>query len=181
MSRLVVLAVAFIAASALAADITPASVVAEMNVRRAAFGLPPLSEDSRLDQAAGDRVGEMEDEGYWGHVSPEGKEPFEWLRPRGYDYRYAGENLALGFDTVEVLVDAWMESKGHRANILSPVYHDCGVAVIEGSTTGRASGKSVVVMFGRDRNEVARAIAPASTGPLREPTPAARRRGSSPS
>ena len=145
-----------------ATGITRSSVVAEMNVRRATFGLPPLREDSRLDDAADDRVTDMEDQGYWAHISPEGREPFMWMRPHGYDYRYAGENLASGFDTTEVLVDAWMESRGHRENILSVNYRDCGVSVIEGSTTGRAAGKSIVVMFGSS-NE------PASTDRPREP------------
>lgn len=149
MRKFLVLAVALLAAQAFASDITPASVVAEMNVRRAVFDLPPLREDARLDDAADDRVTDMEEQGYWGHVAPDGREPFQWLGPRGYEFKYAGENLASGFDTVEVLVDAWMESKGHRANILSPIYRDCGVSIIEGATTGRASGKSIVVLFGR--------------------------------
>ena len=153
MRKVLLLLIALIGTTAFAAEITPACVVAEMNVRRAVFGLPPLHADARLEEAAGDRINDMEEQGYWAHVSPDGKEPFRWLRPHGYDFHYAGENLASGFDTVEVLVDAWMESKGHRENILSPLYHDCGVAIIEGSTTGRASGKSVVVLFGRDRSE----------------------------
>ena len=153
MRKVLLLVIALIGTSAFAAEITPASVVAEMNVRRAVFGLPPLHLDTRLTEAAGDRISDMEEQGYWAHVSPDGKQPFQWLHPHGYDYHYAGENLASGFDTVEVLVDAWMESKGHRANLLSPLYHDCGVAVIEGSTTGRASGKSVVVLFGRAFDE----------------------------
>jgi uncharacterized protein YkwD len=169
MRNLLFVAVAFVAGSALASDITPASVVAEMNVRRVAAGLSALHEDARLDEAAGDRVADMEDQGYWAHVSPDGREPFVWLQPRGYDYQYAGENLASGFDTVEILVDAWMESKGHRANILSPIYQDCGVAIVEGLTTGRASGKSIVVMFGRQKSGVV-ASAPSSTDRLHAPT-----------
>ncbi len=145
---LVLAVVLLVAPGARASDITRVSVVAEMNVRRAAFGLPPLHEDRRLDAAADDRIIDMENQEYWAHISPDGKEPFVWMKPHGYDYHYAGENLASGFDTSEVLVDAWMESNGHRANILSPLYHDCGVSVIEGATTGRISGKSIVVMFG---------------------------------
>lgn len=161
-----VLAVALFASgnAVQASEITRFSVVAEMNVRRATFGLPPLREDVRLDDAADDRVTDMEDQGYWAHISPDGREPFVWMRPHGYEYHYAGENLASGFDTTEVLVDAWMESRGHRENILSPVYRDCGVSVIEGSTTGRASGKSIVVMFGSTNER-------ASTDRPREPRP----------
>ena len=148
MRKLLVLAAALAFASgAFASDITRESVVREMNVRRATFGLPALREDSRLDAAADDRVSDMEDQGYWAHKSPDGREPFVWLRPHGYAYHFAGENLAAGFETAEVMVDAWMESIGHRANIMSPLYRDCGVSIIEGSTVGRIPGKSVVVMF----------------------------------
>ncbi|HEY3055934.1 MAG TPA: CAP domain-containing protein [Thermoanaerobaculia bacterium] len=165
MRKLLILAIALLASRALASDITRTSVVAEMNVRRIAFGVLPLREDARLDQAADDRVTDMEEQNYWAHISPAGKQPFEWLRPHGYDFHYAAENLASGFDTVELLVDAWMESKGHRENILSPVYNDCGVSIIEGGTTGRAAGKSIVVMFAREVS------APASTDRLRAPRP----------
>lgn len=168
MPKILFLAVALVGAQAFASDITPASVVAEMNVRRAVFGLPPLQEDARLDAAAADRVNDMEEQGYWAHVSPDGREPFQWLRPRGYEFQYAAENLASGFDTAEVLVDAWMESKGHRQNILSPIYRDCGISIIEGSTTRRASGKSIVALFGRDRSE---ATSPSSTDRLPAPRP----------
>ena len=137
------------ALSAAAAEITPQSIVAEMNLRRAAEGLGPLRIDARLAKAAEDRMHDMEQQEYWAHVGPDGLAPFRWIQPRGYAFANAGENLAAGFETAEVLVDSWMESKGHRANILSPLYSDCGIAVIEGSTTGRAVGKSVVVMFAR--------------------------------
>ncbi len=169
MRKLLLMAVVFLATGAFAADITRSSVVAEMNLRRAAFGLPPLHEDARLDQAADDRLMDMEDQEYWAHVSPEGREPFVWLRPRGYDFHYAAENLAAGFETAEVLVDAWMESKGHRANILSPLYADCGVAVVEGSTIRRAAGKSVVVLFARENS--AAVTLRAQTDPPPSPRP----------
>ena len=149
MRRLVLLAAILAASAAYASDITRASVVDQMNARRAVAGLPPLHEDARLDRAADDRVQDMEDQEYWAHFSPDGQSPFRFLKPRGYDYQFAGENLAAGFDTAEVLLDAWMESAGHRQNILSPLYADCGVSIIEGSTLGRSAGKSIVVIFGR--------------------------------
>ena len=171
MRKLLPVAVALVAASTFAAEITPANVVTEINVRRATFGLPALQEDPRLDAAAGDRMHDMEDLGYFDHVSPDGREPFVWLRPHGYNYQFAGENLASGFDTVEVLLDAWMESKGHRENILSPLYRDCGVAVIDGLPSRRADGKSVVVMFGRPKPDAAAATPPERTDRLHAPRP----------
>lgn len=132
-----------------ASEITTESVVATMNVHRIAAGLGPLRADARVVRAADDRMRDMEEQAYWAHVSPEGRAPFEWLRPRGYSYSYAGENLASGFETAEVLVESWMESKGHRDNILSPLFQDCGVSILEGSTLGRSTGKSIVVLFAR--------------------------------
>jgi uncharacterized protein YkwD len=134
-----------------ASDITRASVVAAMNEYRAEHHLPPLREDVRLDAAAGDRMRDMEDQAYWAHESPDGRSPFTWLEPNGYTFHYAGENLATGFDTTEVLVEGWMESPGHRANILSPHFEDCGIAIIDGMTMRRGVGKSIVVMFGATR------------------------------
>ncbi len=135
-----------------ASDITPRSVIAAMNVYRLRYGLPLLREDPRLAKAANERLSDMEDLEYWGHESPDGRSPFVWLKPAGYDYQYAGENLAAGFETTELLVASWMESPGHRSNILSLLYEDCGVAVVDGATTGRAAGRSIVVLFGRARN-----------------------------
>jgi uncharacterized protein YkwD len=132
-------------------EITRASVVAQMNTYRDEHGLPPLVENQQLDGAADDRMGDMEDGAYWSHQSPDGRSPFTYLGPRGYAFMRAGENLATGFDSVQLLVAAWMESPGHRANILSPAFRDCGVAIIDGATTGPASGKSIVVLYATPR------------------------------
>lgn len=146
---LVAAAAALIAHAGFPGEITRASVIATMNQHRARGGLAPLREEARLDAAAADRMREMEEQGYWAHEGPAGRSPFFWLQARGYDFRHAGENLASGFETVELLVQSWMESPGHRENIMSTNFRDCGVAEIDGSTTGPSSGKSVVVLFGR--------------------------------
>jgi len=133
----------------LASEITRDSVLASMNAERIVKGLPPLRLDDRLDGACDDRIQDMEELQYWAHDSPDGRAPFVWLKPRGYFFQAAGENLASGFETTELLVSSWMESPGHRRNIMSPEYQDCGIAIIDGSTKGRAAGKSIVVLFGR--------------------------------
>ncbi len=150
MKRLALL-FALIATPAFAIDITKASVVAAMNEERAKLGLRPLREEPRLNAAAEDRMRDMEEQGYWAHESPDGRSPFLWLRVHAYTFRFAGENLAAGFETTELLMGGWMESTGHRENILSPDYKDCGVAIIDGATMKRTSGKSVVVLFGSTR------------------------------
>jgi uncharacterized protein YkwD len=129
-------------------EITPGSVVSALNAARAEHGLPLLHEDPQLDAVASDRMKEMEDLEYWDHVGPGRREPFDWYETHDYKFASAGENLARGFESTELLLEAWMESKGHRDNILSPRFRDCGVAVIDGSTLGPAPGRSVVLVFG---------------------------------
>ena len=136
---------------AAASEITRDSVLASMNAYRAEKGLPALHFDARLQRAADDRMRDMEEQEYWAHEGPDGRSPFTWLAPNGYTFHYAGENLATGFDTTELLVEGWMESPGHRANILSPHFEDCGIAIIDGMTMRRGVGKSIVVMFGATR------------------------------
>ncbi len=145
--------------------ITPASVIGEMNRYRTEAGLAPLRQDDRLQRAAEDRMHEMEQNRYWGHKPPDGSSPFRWLSSEGYDYESAGENLAAGFETVDLLVASWMESPGHRDNILSRDFDQAGVAVIEGGTTGRLMGRSVVVLFARE----ARADGPVRSGSPKDP------------
>lgn len=154
-ARLAVFALLFAAVPLFAqSEISRATVIAAMNIERAARHLPPLHEDPRLDAAADDRVHEMQTRRYWSHIAPDGRTPFEFFLPRGYSFVAAAENLAAGFETVQRLITGWMDSSGHRANILSPDYEDCGVAVIEGSTTQAWwHGKSVVVLFGKPKTE----------------------------
>ena len=130
-------------------EITAGNVTALMNAYRAEAGLGPLRLDTRLSKAAELRMQDMIDGEWWSHESPEGTSPFVWMSAADYNYVAAAENLAAGFDTARVLVQAWIESPGHRANILNPAYADCGIAVIEGRTDRRAEGKSIVVLFGR--------------------------------
>jgi len=153
MRRFLFLATLLVSVAAAASDITRTTVLEQMNARRLAALVPPLRHDARLDLAAEDRMRDMEDQAYWAHTSPDGRSPFEWLLPRGYDYWFAAENLAAGFETAEVLVDGWMESEGHRDNIMSPMFQECGIAIIEGGTKGKSTGKSIVVLFGRVKFE----------------------------
>jgi uncharacterized protein YkwD len=160
-NALIALAIALPLAAQTHTEITRSSVIASMNERRVAQGLAPLHEDPRLDAAAEARVADMLELAYWGHQSPDGRSPFLLLKPNGYNFAAAGENLAAGFETAEVLIEGWMESPGHRDNILSTMYSDCGVAIIDGSTKGRAAGKSIVVMFARPL------VAPVEEPPVR--------------
>lgn len=132
-----------------AQHIQPVTLLTEINAHRTERRLDPLRLNSALESAAMQRMQHMLDLGYWSHEAPDGTSPFVWLRGAGYLYSSAGENLARGFETAEVLVESWMESPGHRSALLSDSYVDVGFAVVEGSTTGRSTGYSVVAMFGR--------------------------------
>lgn len=131
-------------------EITVDSVILAMNDYRLEKNLQPLFAENRLMQAAEDRMRDMEDLGYWSHHSPDGRSPFFWLKFRSYRFTRAGENLARGFESTGLLVDSWMDSPGHRENILGIEFDHVGVSVIDGGTTGRYPGKSVVVLFGRE-------------------------------
>jgi uncharacterized protein YkwD len=161
MKKLLLASLLFMSFAAFGADsneITPENVLRVMNEYRAQEMLPPLDLEKRLNMAAGDRMRHMEEEGFWSHTSPEGLSPFTWVKVRAYQFSKVGENLATGFETARVLVESWMESPGHRANIMSPDFEDVGISIIDGSTQGPATGKSIVVMFGRlqDTAQIAR-------------------------
>ena len=151
MKRLALLLFALLVARpATAAEITVERIVAEMNEYRLAEGLGPLFVDPRLAAAAEDRMDDMVDSGYWRHEPSGGGSPFAVVMRRGFEFSMAGENLATGFETAEILVESWMLSPGHRANVMSPDFTSVGVAIIDGHVARRAEGKSVVAVFARE-------------------------------
>lgn len=136
-----------------AEEITSASLLSTINAYRKVQGLGPYVMDPRLMAAAEDRMRHMEQVGYFAHTAPDGTAPFVWVTKRGFEYAMAGENLAAGFETAEILVDSWMQSEGHRANVISPTYTSVGIAIIDGYVDRRATGKSVVMLFAREKVE----------------------------
>jgi uncharacterized protein YkwD len=128
-------------------------LLAAMNEQRERRGLPPLHRNVRLDAAAADRMRDMFAYGYFDHVAPDGTEPFTWVREHGYRYTAVGENLATGQRAARQVVDQWMGSPGHRANILGN-FEDTGIAIAVGSPDGRRGrGYTFVAMYGRARDD----------------------------
>jgi uncharacterized protein YkwD len=123
------------------------AVVAAMNRERVAHGLRPLRLNDQLTLAAKDRTRDMLAKRYFDHVSPDGISPFKWAERRGYDYREIGENLALGYASAAAVVDGWMHSPGHRANILGAGFDDVGIAVAESPVRGYGA-PLVVALYG---------------------------------
>ncbi len=121
------------------------------NFERQQNGLPPLALDRQLSQAAANKGAHMFAHDYWAHFAPDGTSPWQFIKAAGYDYSYAGENLARGFTTSVDAVNAWMKSPTHRANILSPLYKDVGFAIRE----GRLQGEDTILIveeFGQREN-----------------------------
>lgn len=117
-------------------SITPEQLLSLTNQQREQHGLKPLHLDSELSQAATQKAADMFAKDYWAHVAPDGVTPWVFIKGAGYDYLYAGENLARGFTTANDVVTAWMNSPSHRDNMLSPNYNDVGFAVATGNLVG---------------------------------------------
>lgn len=130
-------------ASAARETLTVEQVLMQANEDRALFGLPALQLDHDLNLAAFAKAQDMLAKEYFAHVSPEGVKPWHWFKSMGYNYSYAGENLAIGFEDSEDLEQSWMNSPKHRANILSSNYRDMGVAIVY-----RNGQKIIVQLFG---------------------------------
>jgi len=129
--------------------LTQKGTIAETNNQRIENGLSALKENAKLDAAAKAKAQDMFKNQYFEHVSPSGRGPADLAKSVGYDYLIIGENLALGnFENDKKLVDAWMASPGHRANILNGKYAEIGVAVEKGIYEGHSVWMAVQE-FGR--------------------------------
>lgn len=126
-------------------DETPGSILSSDSVisltnkvRKENGDLPMLIENSVLTISAQQKLKDMFDKQYFEHISPDNKNISDLARENNYEYILIGENLALGnFKNNEALVDAWMASAGHKANILNKNYTEIGVAVGKGKYEGR--------------------------------------------
>jgi len=101
-----------------------------INEYRSNSHLTELKIDDRLNASAYLKAKDMISNGYWGHTSPDGTEPWDFMDDVGYDYRHAGENLGKDSECNEALVLAWKRSPKHNDNLLDPVYQKMGYAWI---------------------------------------------------
>lgn len=111
-------------------------VVDLVNIERAKVGLPALQHDSSLSKVAAAKSRDMRDRNYFSHDSPTYGSPFDMMRQFGVEYRSAGENIAAGQRSPKEVMEAWMNSPGHRQNILSNQFTHIGVGVAEGGSYG---------------------------------------------
>ena len=134
------------------AAVISAVLVDLANNDRAALALPELKVNPVLAAAAQAKANDMAAKSYFSHTSPEGFDSWHWFKEAGYDYQYAGENLAVNFSESSDVEKAWMSSPTHRDNIMSSKYAEIGIA----TAVGTYKGKTVtfaVQMFGTPKAE----------------------------
>lgn len=114
--------------------LTKAGVLKWTNIQRdETESLPPLLQNSKLDAIAAERLEDMFEKQYFEHISPDGIGASDVAQKIGYEFISIGENIALGnFKDDQALVQAWMDSPGHRANILNGSYAEIGIAAGKG-------------------------------------------------
>lgn len=114
------------------------------NIEREKAGLKPLIKNIKLNKSANYKVDDMFTDQYFEHTSLSGKTAADLVKSVDYKFQVVGENLALGiFDTDKALVQAWMNSPTHRANILNPKYTEMGAAVGIGDYKGQKEWMAV--------------------------------------
>jgi len=131
----------------LVAAVVSSVLVDLTNLSRAESELTLLSKSDVLSEAAQQKASHMAQEGYFAHESPTGVTPWHWFNEVGYNFVYAGENLAVNFTDSEDVVTAWMNSEGHRANILGEHFTEVGIGIAKGEHKGKPS-VFVVQLFG---------------------------------
>lgn len=151
-----------------ATSISASEIIALSNNERTSRGLGALATSAALTQAAQAKAAHMFANNYWAHVAPDGTTPWYFMGQAGYAYIAAGENLAKDFDTSVGVVNGWMNSQGHRDNILNTSFLDTGVAAVNGILLGQET-TLVVAMYGA----TAAAPAPVPTPPPPTPAPTA--------
>ncbi|MFJ6266406.1 CAP domain-containing protein [Lysinibacillus xylanilyticus] len=106
-------------------------VVKLTNAERTKAGLAPFKTDDKLMAAAREKSQDMQSKNYFSHTSPTFGSPFDRMKALGITYKSAGENIAQGQRTPQEVVQAWMDSPGHRANILNEKFTHIGVGYVK--------------------------------------------------
>jgi len=146
------------ASAASASSISRDNIESQINKERTSRGIAPLKDNPQLDQAALTKSADMISRKYFEHYAY-GLTPWDFIKRQNYDYLYAGENLAMDFDTSEGMVSAWMNSETHRKNILNPDFTDMGVGVVRGEYTdskGTRETQMVTNMFAAPKPAIIR-------------------------
>jgi len=134
-------------ASAASFDLVEEGIIKLSNEEREKEGLSALQENDLLNEAAKLKAQDILGNDYFAHTSPTGIDPWYWFEKVNYEYKYAGENLAMDFTSASSVHKAWMKSETHKENIMSPKYQEIGVAVMDGIIDNHET-RVAVQMFG---------------------------------
>lgn len=119
------------------ASILPSVVVDLINREREDIKENALTANALLEKAAKMKAEDMAERGYFSHESPDGTTPWEWIKKAGYQFAYAGENLAINFFDSKDVVSAWMNSTSHKENILDKHFTEIGIGTARGVYKGK--------------------------------------------
>lgn len=135
-----------------ASDVYSGDLIEATNREREKHNLQPLYENPKLSKAAELKARHMIENDYWAHIAPDGTKPWDFFEEADYKYIFAGENLAKGFNTSKGVMAGWMNSEGHRANILNSQFLEIGIASIDGVLGGEET-TLVVAHYARSANQ----------------------------
>lgn len=133
---------------AYATNVSATGLFVLSNQQRAAYGKPAMSLNEQLNDAAQLKADHMVANNYWSHIAPDGTSPWWFFRRVGYTYTSAGENLAYGFADSAGVVQGWMDSPGHRDNLLGD-YNHVGFGYTNAPNFQGGESTVVVAMYGK--------------------------------
>jgi len=133
------------------ADVDTKSIVELHNLERRKHSLSQFKVNSKLVNSAKLKAKAMLESNCWDHYCPNGKSPWDFFDEAGYSYIYAGENLAEGFNDNEDVMQAWMNSKTHRENILRGEFDEIGIGIVYGDYQNITNNAIIVVHFGSQK------------------------------
>ncbi|MFZ1249307.1 MAG: CAP domain-containing protein [Candidatus Saccharimonadales bacterium] len=155
-----------------ATSMSVSGLLSGTNDQRAANGLGRLALNSVLSQAAQNKANDMVARDYWSHNTPDGQAPWTFIVAVGYSYQTAGENLAYGFSTAGDTITGWMNSPGHRANILNTTFQEVGFGVANSPNYQNGGPETIVVAMYAQPTVVAAPAPEPSPAPAPTPAPA---------
>ena len=119
---------------ALANSFTREQVITAVNKQRLSKKLPALIQNTKLNKSAQAKADDMAnpEHSYFSHISPKNKKWSAFIKEADYDYNVAGENLANGYDNIEDMITAWMNSPSHRENIINKDVDETGIGIAYG-------------------------------------------------
>ena len=155
---------------AYATSMTVDGLLSNTNAQRSANGVAPLSLNSKLIAAAQAKASDMATRNYWSHNTPEGNPPWIFVTAQGYSYQKLGENLAAGFSNEQAVINGWMASAPHKANMLDTAFLEVGFGSANNADYTAAGGGPmtiVVAFYGKPTG----APAPPPPAPVATPPP----------